>query len=96
LCLVLWKEFTDVSDVLPASTIRDLMMKAASIGALIMEVASISETSVNFYQTARRNNPEDSHLLTCRRENLKALVFTNFLNGSADELIKCCAEWLCH
>jgi hypothetical protein len=28
-----------------------------------MEAASTSETSVNFYQTTRRNNPEDSHLL---------------------------------
>jgi hypothetical protein len=27
-----------------------------------MEAASASETSVNFYQTPRRNNPEDSHL----------------------------------
>jgi hypothetical protein len=31
-----------------------------------------SETSVNFYQTTRRNNAEDSHLHTCRRENLKS------------------------
>jgi hypothetical protein len=31
--------------------------------ALMMEAASTSETSVNFYQTTRRNNPEDSHLL---------------------------------
>jgi hypothetical protein len=30
--------------------------------ALMMEAASTSETSVNFYQTARRNIPEDSHL----------------------------------
>jgi hypothetical protein len=30
--------------------------------ALMMEAASISETSVNFYQTARCNNPEDSYL----------------------------------
>jgi hypothetical protein len=30
--------------------------------ALMMEAASTSETSVNFYQTTRRNNPEDSHL----------------------------------
>jgi hypothetical protein len=29
---------------------------------LVMEAASTSETSVNFYQTIRRNNPEDSHL----------------------------------
>jgi hypothetical protein len=26
------------------------------------------KTLVNFYQTTRRNIPEDSHLLTCRRE----------------------------
>jgi hypothetical protein len=30
--------------------------------ALMMEAASTSETSVNFYQTTRRNIPEDSHL----------------------------------
>jgi hypothetical protein len=29
----------------------------------MMEAASTSETSVNFYQTTRRYNPEDSHLL---------------------------------
>jgi hypothetical protein len=28
----------------------------------MMEAASTSETSVNFYQTTRRYNPEDSHL----------------------------------
>jgi hypothetical protein len=39
---------------------------------LMMEAASTSETSVNFYQTTRRNNPEDSHLHTRRRENLKS------------------------
>jgi hypothetical protein len=30
--------------------------------ALMMETASSFETSVNFYQTTRRNIPEDSHL----------------------------------
>jgi hypothetical protein len=30
--------------------------------ALMMEAASTSKTSVNSYQTTRRNNPEDSHL----------------------------------
>jgi hypothetical protein len=40
--------------------------------ALMMEAASTSETWVNFYQTTRRNNPEDSHLHTRRRENLKS------------------------
>jgi hypothetical protein len=29
---------------------------------LMMETASTSETSVNFYHAARRNIPEDSHL----------------------------------
>jgi hypothetical protein len=35
--------------------------------AMIMEEVSTSKTSVNFYQTTRRNNPEDSRLLclTC-------------------------------
>jgi hypothetical protein len=39
--------------------------------ALTMEAASTSEMTVNFYQTTRRYNPEDSHLNTRRRENLK-------------------------
>jgi hypothetical protein len=30
--------------------------------ALMMEAARSSETLVNFYQTTRRYNPEDSHL----------------------------------
>jgi hypothetical protein len=30
--------------------------------ALMMEAASTSETSTNFYQTIRRNNPDGSHL----------------------------------
>jgi hypothetical protein len=38
----------------------------------MMEAASTSETSVNFYQTTRRNIPEDSHLQNRRRENLKS------------------------
>jgi hypothetical protein len=44
----------------------------APIIALMMEAANTSETSVNFYQTTRRNNPEDSHLHTRRRENQKS------------------------
>jgi hypothetical protein len=49
---VVWYKFTDISEVLAASIIR----------AMMMEAASISETSVNFYQTTQRNIPEDSHL----------------------------------
>jgi hypothetical protein len=39
---------------------------------LMMEAARTSETLVNFYQTTRRYNPEDSHLRTHRRENLRS------------------------
>jgi hypothetical protein len=38
----------------------------------MMAAASTSETLVNFYQTTRRNNTEDSYLHTRRRENLKS------------------------
>jgi hypothetical protein len=54
-------KFTDVTEVLDASIIT-LMMKAART----------SETSVKFHQTTLRNNPQDSHLHTRRRENLKS------------------------
>jgi hypothetical protein len=37
-----------------------------------MEAASTSEKLVNFHHTTRRYNPEDSHLRTHRRENLKS------------------------
>jgi hypothetical protein len=40
----------------------------------MMGTASTSESSVNFYQTIRRYNPEDSHLHTRRRENLKSYL----------------------
>jgi hypothetical protein len=39
-----------------------------------MEAARTSETLVNFYQTTWRYNPEDSHLRTHRRENLKSYL----------------------
>jgi hypothetical protein len=58
---VVWWKFTDVSEEL-----------AATIIALMMVAASASETSLNFYQITRRKNPEDSHLHTRRRENLKS------------------------
>jgi hypothetical protein len=41
---------------------------------LMMEAVSTSEASVNFYETARRYIPEDSHLHTHRLENLKPHV----------------------
>jgi hypothetical protein len=45
--------------VAPCSLLEVL---AASIIRLMMEAARTSETLVNFYQTTRRYNPEDSHL----------------------------------
>jgi hypothetical protein len=39
-----------------------------------MQAANTSETLVNFYKTTRRYNPEDSHLRTHRRENLKSYL----------------------
>jgi hypothetical protein len=38
------------------------VLAASVINVMVMEAASISETSVNFYQTTRCHNPEDSHL----------------------------------
>jgi hypothetical protein len=56
-----------------------LVVLAASIAiALMMEAARTSETLVNLYQTTRRYNPEDSHLRTYRRENLKSYQATLF------------------
>jgi hypothetical protein len=57
---VVWQKFTDVSEVIRA------------IIALMMEAVSTSKTSVNFYQTTRRNNTQDSHLHTRRRKKLKS------------------------
>jgi hypothetical protein len=58
---VIWHILTDVSEVLTASNIKAMM-----------EAVSTSETSVNIYQTTRRIIPEDKHLHTRRRENLKS------------------------
>jgi hypothetical protein len=46
-------------------------MNTASI-ALIMEVVSTSETSVNFYRTTWNKIPEDNQFHTRRRENLRS------------------------
>jgi hypothetical protein len=42
--------------------------------ALVMEAASIFETSLNFYQTPWRHNPEDSHC----GENYKSYKYALF------------------
>jgi hypothetical protein len=50
--------------------------------ALMMETASTSETFVNFYQTTRRYNPEDSHLL--------GIISLNSINQLIYAMDKCC------
>jgi hypothetical protein len=54
-------------------TFQRALLPPASVPiiALMMEAARTPETLVNFYQTRRRYNPEDSLLRTHRRENLK-------------------------
>jgi hypothetical protein len=47
--------------------------------ALMMEAQRTSETLVNFYQTTRRYSPEDSHLRTHRRENLRSYLMIGSL-----------------
>jgi hypothetical protein len=50
-------------------------------GRLMMEAASTSEMSVNFYQTARRNNPEDSHLHQRVHKSPQLVPFLKQLNS---------------
>jgi hypothetical protein len=51
---VVWYKFADVPEVLAASINKE--------NARMMKAARTSETSVNFYHTTRRYNPEDSRL----------------------------------
>jgi hypothetical protein len=46
----------------------------------MMEAASTSEMSVNFYQTTRRNNPEDSHRDNIFVETLHSFNCKRMLN----------------
>jgi hypothetical protein len=58
-----------------------------------MEAARTSETLINFYQATRRYNPEDSHLRTHRRDNLKsylAIISLNSVNQLIFVMVKCC------
>jgi hypothetical protein len=55
-----------------------IMILAASIIrviALMIEAAMTSETLVNFYQTTRRYNPEDSYLPTSARQSIEPSRF---------------------
>jgi hypothetical protein len=56
-----------------------------SIGR-VMQEASTSKTSVNFYQATRRNSLVCSRLHACRRENLKDLLVKLLLGGCISQL----------
>jgi hypothetical protein len=62
----------------------------------MMEAASTSETSVHFYQTTRHNNPEDNHLHTRCRENLKShlksIYYKRDLSSFASFWDKCVSQ----
>jgi hypothetical protein len=57
--------------------------------ALMMEAAKTSETLVNFYQTTRRYNLEDSHLRTHRSDNLKSYYFCAISELKNHHFLKC-------
>jgi hypothetical protein len=59
-------------DVAPCYLVEVYRRFRGKIIALMMEAANTSETSVKFYQTTRRSNPEERHLRTRRRKNLKS------------------------
>jgi hypothetical protein len=62
-----------IMEALSTSETSENLYHEERLIALMMEAArTTSETLVNFYQTTRRYNPEDSHLRTHRRENLKS------------------------
>jgi hypothetical protein len=63
------------------------VLASSIIKAMMTEAASTSETSINFYQTTRRYNPEDSHLHTRRRENLKSYKLYFYLTLLALSII---------
>jgi hypothetical protein len=46
--------------------IKAVQVQKLKLLALMMEAVRTSETSVNFYETTRRNIPEDGHLQTRR------------------------------
>jgi hypothetical protein len=54
--------------------------------ALMMKAARTSETLVNFYQTTRCYNPEDSNLHTHRRENLKSYLKYRYVQTNSASL----------
>jgi hypothetical protein len=68
--------FTDVSEERPASISESKTKPTSKNAAKLMKKEAIHSfnTSVNFYQTTRRNIPEDGDFHSHRCENLKSLT----------------------
>jgi hypothetical protein len=52
---------------------------------LLLLAAGISEVLANLHQSTRRYNPEDSHLRTHRRENLKSYVCSDVFKVTGNQ-----------
>jgi hypothetical protein len=67
------------------------LLPPSSLIVLMMEAASTSEMVVNFYETTQRYNPEDSHLHTFHRENLKSHLFLRLFKNpvSTADVMQC-------
>jgi hypothetical protein len=73
-------------DVVPCHLVKMIdvsEMFTFSIVALMMAAVSTLETPVNFYQSALRNVPEESHVHSRHHENLKSLTSYVSLEQSA-------------
>jgi hypothetical protein len=63
--------------------------------ALMKEAASASETSVNFYRTTRRYDPDDSHLRALQRiENDNIKVDVNEMEYEYVNLFELTRGWI--
>jgi hypothetical protein len=60
--------------LLDCSVLAAFIIRAMVLVVLMMEAAGTSETLVNFCQTTRHYNPEDSHLRTHCHENLQSYL----------------------
>jgi hypothetical protein len=67
-----------------AEEIRIAILETDSLIALMMEAARTSETLVNFYQTTRCYNQEDSNLQILRRFHLCFSKYCAFLSKLFD------------
>jgi hypothetical protein len=78
--LLQWKQFKMMAVFWAVAECR---VATVPLIALMMEAVRTSETSVNSYQSTWRYNPEDRHLHTHRREDLRS--YWNKLFGTGNK-----------